>query len=1004
MATKVFIVISIFILILLPISQAAAEINERSPVYLSDLSLTYPPFYLTRTLTDVIGYFQCDRSLAEVGQINIHGMRKGAPISIQGQTYKKGLGTMTPSVFTYDLAGKYSSFHTIIGTDDSEKKPQNFSFEVYLDDVKVGTWHIDKNKAVKINIDTTDAQELVMVATGPPGMMINLAGARLIPASSLIKPAKINATNRKNIFQLDDQLVTDCEVLLLARSAMKIDSIIGPDSTAINLGGYGKTTSTRGADLWAAIKDKGDLLRWQALIQRPGQYQIWTRVVSANPNQKPNPKDYIVSIDGKPLDCEIKPQLIIERTPNDRFTNHLWGYLYSPISLESGLHTVEVENAKGTFLAVDRVVLVREGTVAESLLPTTPIKPVSAPQDFNVSCRFEPKKMAGFDFISVDDGRFFSRAKELGLKFVPSFTYFLPVLGENLTDLGKPTKESVKKMLESNLPFTIHVRFNKEYDKPLLDKQTYQDMKDAAGDRWQGFWSSEWSDNYMLFSPEANSLPKPETRKEAYKRVKTWYKRMASKCHNDILPQCATWHWDHYTAEWANVTGFEGEPGISPEAHLRIWFTRGAARQYEKFWSSYIAPPTHDARGVMTFNTYIISDDFPYDTRMNATTGGSSVSWLKRMFYMTYMWGTTVLKNESPAYETNFTADGKIAPSPMGEAAAEFYEFAATHKNRGRCYTPVGIMLDYMNGWSGRLMYPDRYLPLIWGCLQPEASDYMKDAIFQLIYPGQFDELNEWSVLSNTPYGDIFDLMISSATLQHIQAYPVIFLVGDVAADMNDTLASKLENYVRNGGTLVINTKQITPAFPEDLLGVKITDKTEQADCAKCDLDNHRIKGQTFSYHLVELKKATPIISTSDGKPLATRNQVDKGVVILTTTPFLLQENLNGVCFLPHLMEHLISGLLPFKVDGDIEYIANRNEDSWLVTLINNRGVYKLPNEYATFDPRQTQTVNITLDKKPAKIADWKNAEPIQAKKIDNNWRVTVDIPPGDLKILQIKD
>ena len=39
---------------------------------------------------------------------------------------------------------------------------------------------------------------------------------------------------------------------------------------------------------------------------------------------------------------------------------------------------------------------------------------------------------------------------------------------------------------------------------------------------------------------------------------------------------------------------------------------------------------------------------------------------------------------------------------------------------------------------------------------------------------------------------------------------------------------------------------------------------------------------------------------------------------------FLLQENFNAVCFLPHLIAHLSSGVLPFRVAGDVQYAANR--------------------------------------------------------------------------------
>ena len=433
---------------------------------------------------------------------------------------------------------------------------------------------------------------------------------------------------------------------------------------------------------------------------------------------------------------------------------------------------------------------------------------------------------------------------------------------------------------------------------------------------------------------------------------------------------------------------------------MRMLFPRGAARQYGTYWHSYAAPGAHDAHSWVQ-NNYMSRSRPNFRQGPN---GGGSISWLKRTMYLTYMWGTSSFHNETPAYETNMTTDGKVGLSPMGEVAAEFYQFAATHKDRGTCYTPVGIMLDLMHGWGSRSIYPDAYPVLTWGCLQPEPSDYMKDALFDMLYPGQIDGLNERNLLCNTPFGDLFDVMLSSAAPEHIQAYPVLFLVGDLAADMNDTLASSLETYVRKGGTLVMNVEQISPAFGKELLGVDVTSRTEHAKDVKCALDNHQMKRQPFSYRVVALKEAKTIMSTSDDKPLVTRNEVGKGAVILTTVPYLLQDNLNAVCFLPHLMEHVTSGLLPFRVTGDVEYAANRSTDSWLVTILNNRGVYKLPTEPTRIDTRQRQTAYITLPGRPTAVTDWMTDTPLSTEKVDDKWRVAVDIPPGDVRIVQIGD
>ena len=984
--------------------------ENRKTAYLSDLSRHGAGPGMSKILIEArrrVGsnaqaIYQCDRTITETGEEDANGIRSSCPICMQGTVYEKGIATATPFVLTYDLGGRYASFACVVGVDDTEESPADWAFQVYLDGDEAGSWTVPRDQTVAVEVDTTGAAEMILVGLGgDAARMVDLAEARLTEAAETPEAVEVSPTSRQAMFELDDRLVMDCEVLLLGRTGKKIDSEIGPDETAVSLGGYGRDTASRGADMWAGIKDSGDLLRWQAFIRRPGTYRVWVRVVSAAPGQAPDSKDYSVRIDGAALDCELATETILTRLPGERFAGHLWGYLYADLRLDWGLHDVEVENASGAWLAVNRVVLVPQDPLAEWFSPGELLTPIAAARDVAVSARWEPKKLAGEHFVATDSGKMFPQARASGLLFAPDLTHFMPVYGSNLIETGKPNEAFIQKMLSGDLPFTIHSRFCTPYERPVVDEETYQRIRRVAGDRWQGFWTTEWSDIYN-FSPEAQAAPKPKTRREAYERVKAWYQDKASYCYNDIMAMCTGWAWDHYAGEWGGVSGFQDEPGPSPEAHLRILFPRGAARQYGKFWHTYIAPGAHDVQRTMTQNGYLTPATRPHDTRMNPE-GGASLSWIRRMMYLIYMWGASSFKNETPAYETDMTPDGKPALSPMGEIAAEFLEFTVSHKDRGVSCTPVGIMLDTMHGWGGRPMYPDDYPPLTWVCLQPDRSDYMKDALFQILYPGQSDVLNEWSVLSPTPYGDLFDVMLSTATPEHIQAYPVLMLVGDLAADMTEALAGGLQAYVRQGGTLVVNVAQLADGFPEDVLGVRLTDRTGQADSARCDLDGHQMNGGTFSFRIVQLAGARSIVSAPSGEPLVTRHEVGDGAVILTMVPFGLQENLNAVCFLPHVLDHLTSGLLPLRVTGDVEYVVNRNEDSWLVTLLNNRGVYKLPAEPESVDRRWTQRAYITLAERPTQLTDWVTGQPMTAQKAGSDWTVSVDLPPGDFRIVRIR-
>ena len=88
------------------------------------------------------------------------------PSPFRAKSYEKGIGIGTPFVLTYDLGGAYTFFSTIAGVDDAEQQPENWVFEVYLDDVKAGSWPVAKDRAAEIRLETTGAQELVLVGAG----------------------------------------------------------------------------------------------------------------------------------------------------------------------------------------------------------------------------------------------------------------------------------------------------------------------------------------------------------------------------------------------------------------------------------------------------------------------------------------------------------------------------------------------------------------------------------------------------------------------------------------------------------------------------------------------------------------------------------------------------------------------------------------------------------------------------------------------------------------------
>ncbi len=115
----------------------------------------------------------------------------GNPISLAGNTYRKGLGCHAPSKITYELGGKWSFFEAIIGIDDEAGKGYSghatATFQIWADGKKVYDsgkltgWGIPK----KIKIDIKGVKKLELITTdagdGKGSDHTDWADAKLIP-------------------------------------------------------------------------------------------------------------------------------------------------------------------------------------------------------------------------------------------------------------------------------------------------------------------------------------------------------------------------------------------------------------------------------------------------------------------------------------------------------------------------------------------------------------------------------------------------------------------------------------------------------------------------------------------------------------------------------------------------------------------------------------------------------------------------------------------------------
>jgi hypothetical protein len=244
-------------------------------------------------------------------------------------------------------------------------------------------------------------------------------------------------------------------------------------------------------------------------------------------------------------------------------------------------------------------------------------------------------------------------------------------------------------------------------------------------------------------------------------------------------------------------------------------------------------------------------------------------------------------------------------------------------------------------------------------------------------------------------FGDIFDVLTTTEKTD-LSGYRAIVLGGRVGWN------PRLSDYVQNGGTVVLNAAQIKNV-PEQLLGLRLINATAEADTALClrfGESGPLLSGQMFRYEKVELKSAVPLIVAKGGDPLVTVHKVGKGMVVFAAVPDLLGEDERMTPFAAHMLAHVFAEATPVQVRGDVEYLINRNSNGWVVTLLNNNGVYKPQQGMAQVD--RNAYVNVTISLRGQQIrsaSDWVKDSALET----NSDRISVSVPPGGVSVVELR-
>ena len=666
-----------------------------------------------------------------------------------------------------------------------------------------------------------------------------------------------------------------------------------------------------------------------------------------------------------------------------------------------------------------------------------------------------PGERVLFPFNAEPIDQFVEKYK--GARDVPIFKSKLVVPVIYINNLPAYLKEGsafLRYLRETKVPFAILINYGSANFSEAEGKAAASLLSGEFKDQFLGFISGESVGYVWDSAPAELKISASQSRRELLEAHRQFYTNAIARKWRDTFHTDTGAMWDklipaqstsstafaHALTEWGvKLLGME-TAAVMPMTGLRIAFTRGAARQSGGDFLYYHAPNFGDTATTFTRAQNFAGPDYFYHTRYGPSMG-PSLSWYRKSYFLYYMSGASAIYLEQGHDQFFQPGPGKnpLQLNPLGRITEEFMKFAEKHPDRGTPYTPIAFLLDPAHGFE-MTDYPQWPFEVS----QVSRGDRVQRELFGVAYyPGLVVE-GEPAIADRQPFvssvfGDVFDVLTAS---DGVRLEGASGRVGEGASGRNDEpgpslsrplapsptrpLASsllssyqavvvggqvewssewiqRLTEYVHNGGTLVINAAQIK-GVPAELLGVKMTGDRGEADNGRCLSAGEELQdltGQLFRYEKVELKGAQVLVTAPDGSPLVTINKVGKGSVIFCAVPDLLGEDERMVPLAAHVLAHVFVDATPVKVSGDVEYLVNRSDSGWVITLLNNNGVYKPQQGMATVDRSAYVNVSISLRGQQIQSAsDWIEDKPISLTARDS---LKVRLAPGGIAVVELR-
>ncbi len=452
---------------------------------------------------------------------------------------------------------------------------------------------------------------------------------------------------------------------------------------------------------------------------------------------------------------------------------------------------------------------------------------------------------------------------------------------------------------------------------------------------WRDVYGKEFAAYKHLMKPAglAGYDRRPSNRKECYEVIKDYFLSRQRDLLGRVISVTGHSHYEAYVAEWgARCIGLEVGENIA-FTQSKLAFARGASRSWQKPWSVQVSPWFSGA----------CTTSGPLRREGGGARGldaGHSLSFYERMWLHSWFAGAAMVTPENSIAIFFEKAEAPWTLTAHGRKAVEVFDFMRKHE-RGVPYTPVAIVLDRLAGYNAYMNKP-------WGILEPSAGDReLRDLFDQQLFPGSdhihsnpFPDNPEFSYLRPTPYGEIFDVLLTSAPPEVLPAYPVILLAGEIEFDV--AFLGELEKALRRGSRVLIAQRH------REALGAEYNRLAREG----------------------EVEVLAPWKNAATGRDAAIPNQ---------------------------RLQELARQYLPIEVSGDaVQYQVNRTPKGWAVELINNRGVIKKPDQPAITDPKAIARVILKPQMACQSAREWRSLRIHESVE-----QVEVELGPGAVEYVE---